>query len=65
MLCIGDIALIIKYLSANKDVSGDYEGPERSIVTQTGLSRDENGDFQLLSGSFDEKVNSEEDARAS
>lgn len=40
----------------------DYDGPEESLFTQLGLSRDDNGDFQILTGSFDDKISSDNDA---
>lgn len=39
-----------------------YDGPEESIFTQLSISNDENGDFQMLYGSFDEKIFSKDDA---
>ena len=40
------------------------DAPEKNILTHLSLSRDDNGDFQRLSGSFDNKVSSEKDALA-
>ena len=38
------------------------DGPAESECTQLGISYDDNGDFQMLSGSFDEKVSEDYEA---
>lgn len=41
----------------------DYsDAPDASTCTHLGVSHDENGDFQMLSGNFDTKINSQDDA---
>ncbi|HRR76221.1 MAG TPA: M4 family metallopeptidase [Ruminococcus sp.] len=39
-----------------------YDGPEESYMTQLSISRDENGDFEMLSGTFDDIITSSDDA---
>ncbi|NLT09974.1 MAG: hypothetical protein GXY08_10780 [Ruminococcus sp.] len=39
-----------------------YDGPEESSMKQLSISRDENGDFEMLSGTFDDNVSSSDDA---
>jgi len=38
------------------------DGPEESEASQLGISYDENGDFQMFSGTFDEKVSEDYEA---
>lgn len=59
-LVIGDIFLLKHFIDARKDKKDSLQGPSSSSLTQ--ISHDENGDFQFLSGSFDETVNSQEEA---
>ena len=62
VLCIVNVFLIVHFLKVRKNGGGKNDGPEKSTFTQLSVTTDENGDFSLLSGSFDDKISSEAEA---
>ena len=62
VLCIVNVFLIFHFLKVRKNGGGMNTGPEKSTFTQLSVTTDDNGDFSLLSGSFDDTVSSEAEA---
>ena len=60
VLLIADGIIIAHFLKSRK--SGSATSPEKSTATQLSVCTDENGDFMLLSGSFDDTISSESEA---